>query len=345
MNQNIRFWASPWTPPLWMKTGYETTAQGSMSGWQPSYYDGGNYVTGNTTDLNTYAQYYTKWVQAYKAAGINIEYVSPQNEPGYQQNYPSCLWDSATYVNWVKVLGPAMSTIGVKVMLGTLSNNSSGQDETTANAVLADATAKSYVTVAGAQWGVLDDVNSGSFSAGGLPIWASETKCGNYPWQTSAQAAVTTNGIITTPAVAAYNSSQAPNDQAYGVEQWVYIRTAITKGKVVAYNAWNMVLNNTGLGNDTSRDWKQDALLVANGGTVTATPAYYVFRHLSQYVVPGATVVGTTGGDAVAFKNPDGSLVAAMYNSGSAATYIVQIGGKKLQFSMPANGWATVVLP
>ena len=111
----------------------------------------------------------------------------------------------------------------------------------------------------------------------------------------------------------------------------------------MAYNAWNMVLNNTGLGNDTSRDWKQDALLVANGGTVTATPAYYVFRHLSQYVVPGAKVVGTSGGDAVAFKNPDGSIVAAMYNSGSAATYIVQIGGQKLQFSMPANGWATVV--
>ena len=51
----------------------------------------------------------------------------------------------------------------------------------------------------------------------------------------------------------------------------------------------------------------------------------------------------TTGGDAVAFKNPDGSLVAVMYNSGSSVSnYTVAIGGKKLQFSMPANGWATV---
>jgi glucosylceramidase len=53
-------------------------------------------------------------------------------------------------------------------------------------------------------------------------------------------------------------------------------------------------------------------------------------------------VVGTTGGDAVAFKNSDGSIVAAMYNSGAAATYVVAVGGKKLQFAMPANGWATV---
>ena len=32
-----------------------------------------------------------------------------------------------------------------------------------------------------------------------------------------------------------------------------------------------------------------------------------------------------------------------MYNSGPAKTTTVAVGGKKLQFAMPANGWATVV--
>ena len=42
-------------------------------------------------------------------------------------------------------------------------------------------------------------------------------------------------------------------------------------------------------------------------------------------------------------RQPDGSLVAAMYNSGAANNaYVVSIGGKKLQFAMPASGWATV---
>jgi len=82
---------------------------------------------------------------------------------------------------------------------------------------------------------------------------------------------------------------------------------------------------------------------VVDGGKINPTPAYYVFRHLSQYVVPGATVVGTTGGDAVAFKNPDGSLVAVVFNSGGAnANYVVAFGAKKFQFAMPGNGWATV---
>jgi hypothetical protein len=32
-----------------------------------------------------------------------------------------------------------------------------------------------------------------------------------------------------------------------------------------------------------------------------------------------------------------------MYNSGAAnSSYVVSIGGKNLQFAMPASGWATV---
>jgi glucosylceramidase len=223
-----------------------------------------------------------------------------------------------------------MKAINVNVMLGTLSNymDNGHADLDISSAVLADSTAKGFVTVAGVQWGVLDQVVKGT-TIGSLPIWATEHKCGNYPWNPSGYPK--------------YNSSQAPNDQAYGVESWGYIRDAINKAKVTSYSAWNMILDKGGLGNDTSRDWKQDALLVADSGKITATPAYYVFRHVAQYVVPGATVVGTSGGDAIAFKNPDGSLVAAMYNSGSAnSNYIVSIGGKKLQFAMPAAGWATV---
>jgi glucosylceramidase len=80
---------------------------------------------------------------------------------------------------------------------------------------------------------------------------------------------------------------------------------------------------------------------VANSGSLTMTPAYYVYRHFSQFVAPGAKVVGTSGGDAVAFKNPDGSLVAVMHSTSASTSYVLAIGGKKLQFSMP-NGWATV---
>ena len=324
VKSDLRFWASPWTPPAWMKKDYKKDAPNPPGGnaKKPSYYDGGS-MSSDTTILAAYAQYYTKFVQGYKEKGINVEIVSPQNEPGYDQNYPSCLWDKTIYTTWIgKYLGPAMKSLNVGVMLGTMSNPD--KDIDTGNAAYSDATAKPFLVVAGVQWGVLDKVISGT-KFGDLPIWASEQKAGNYPWDS------------------AYNKTQAPNDQAYGVETWGFIRDAITKGKVTSYSAWNMVLDKVGLGIDTTRDWRQDALLVADGGKVNATAAYYVFRHLSQYVVPGGNVVGTSGGDAIAFKNPDGSIVAVIYNSGSASNnFVVSIGGRKLQFAMPGSGWATV---
>jgi len=109
---------------------------------------------------------------------------------------------------------------------------------------------------------------------------------------------------------------------------------------------WNMVLDTVGASIDTTRVWPQNALLTVDPATraLNVTPTYYVFRHLSQFVAPGAKVVATSGGDAVAFKNPDGSLISVLFNSGPAKTMIVAAAGKKLEFAMPSNGWATVVI-
>jgi glucosylceramidase len=336
VNPALKFWASPWTPPVWMKTGFKKNSGADMnaSAKKPSYYDGGN-MKSDAAILTAYADYYKKFVQGYKDMGINIDIVSPQNEPGYDQNYPSCLWDATTYKTFIgKYLGPAMQPLNVKIMLGSLSNDAT--DFSIAQSAASDPTAKPFLAVIGAQWNTLDKAKLDGLNSG-LPVWASEHKCGNYPWNPS------TGCGDASDSCPAYNSSKAPNDQAYGVESWKYIRNAIKTVKVTSYNAWNMVLDASGLGIDTTRDWKQDALLVASGSSVTPTPAYYVFRHLSQYVVPGANVVGTTGGDAVAFKNPDGSIVAVVYNSGAAnSSFVVAIGSKKYQFSMPSNGWATL---
>jgi glucosylceramidase len=315
---DIRFWASPWSPPTWMKTGPYNPNTGASH----SNFDGGVMKSDDAT-LQALALYLVKFVQAYAEQGINVEVVSPQNEPNYQQNYPSCHWDTATFVTFAgKYLGPALTTANLttRIMDGTLSNPSGDAD--IGQSVLRDATAKGYVKAIGVQWGMSDasPVSTLKGLAGGISIWLSETKCG---------------GTIG-------STAPAPNDFNYGHDTWGYITAAIKNG-LTAYNAWNMVLDKGGLGIDDTRKWPQNALLVADSGTVTATPAYYVFRHFSQFVDPGAKRVDATGGDAVAFKNPDGSLVAVMYNSGSASnSYVVAVGGKKLQFAMPASGWATV---
>ena len=58
------------------------------------------------------------------------------------------------------------------------------------------------------------------------------------------------------------------------------IRDWVTAG-VNSYNAWNMVLDTVGKSLD---GWPQDALLVVDrtAKTLTATAAYYAFRHFSR---------------------------------------------------------------
>ena len=316
---DLHFWASPWTPPTWMKSSPFQT------GNVVSAFDGGTMKSDDAT-LSAHAKYFVKFVQAYGEQGIKIETVAPQNEPNFGQNYPSCLWGTDTFVKFIgQFLGPQLKAASptTNIMLGTMSNGDAGKDPAIVSAVLADATAKSFIKMIGLQWGMSSASAIAGSKSSGFPMWQTEHKCGNYPW------------------MAATYKPTAPNDQAYAVESWGLIRDWIKAG-VSVYSAWNMVLDPVGKGNDTTRDWAQNALLLVDGTKLVITPTYYVFRHLSQYVEPGAKFVTSTGGDALAFKNPDGKIVTVLYNSGAAKTAIVSAGGKLFSFAMPAAGWATV---
>jgi len=337
VNPGLRFWAVPWTPPVWMKTGYKTDSAAGNGGpaVKPSYFDGGT-MKSDDAILSAYAQYLVKFVQAYKGEGIDVEAIAPQDEPAFDQNYPSCVWDDATYTRFVGgFLGPALTSAGLatRLMAGTLADYQRDLDRLTM--VMSDAAAKPFIKYIGVEWDLLDKVEQTPLTYT-VPVWATEHKCGNYPFYPSGRPATST-----TPAIGPYTEPPA-NDQSYAIETWWYIRDAIKRARVTAYNAVHLVLDAGGKGNDTSRDWAQDSLLTVSGGAITKTQAYYVFRHFSQFVAPGAVVVTTAGGDAVAFKNPDGSLVTVVFSSAGKADYVVAIGGKKLRFAIPAGGWATL---
>jgi glucosylceramidase len=344
INPSLHLWASPWTPPTWMKTG-----SGSVNGTSCAFMDGNNFDGGcmqagtNNDNLKALALYLSKWVTAYAGAGITVEAIHPQNEPNYSTPYSSCLWTSALYDQFIaSYLGPTMATNNptTQIWLGTMSNNNSGTDPAVITAVTGDSTAMKYIKGFGLQWN-MKPVISGLPK--GLPIMQTEHQCGNYPFSVSGE----------NPPPGPTNTTMAPNDWTYGAESWGLIRDWLKDG-VNSYSAWNMVLDTLGAGNASGRSppWYQNALLIVDRSAkkLTATPAYYVFRHLSQYVIPGATRVGTTTTvttlDVLAFKNADGSIVTVMYNSGTAAQATrLAVGTAKLQFTVPANGFATVFYP
>ncbi|KYG05508.1 glucosylceramidase [Sorangium cellulosum] len=312
----LHLWASPWTPPTWMKSN--------------GAFDGGR-MKDDASTLQAYALYLAKFVEAYAGEGITIEAVHPQNEPNYETRYPSCTWTGPLMAKFIGThLGPTFADRGLtaQIYLGTMSNNESGKDGAIISAVTGDATAMGYVKGFGLQWNMMSSASG--LRSRNLPIVQTEHKCGNYPW----------NPAGSPP----FDAQKAPNDHAYAEESWGLIRDWIKAG-VTSYSAWNMVLDTAGKNLDSERPWPQNALLTVDTAakTLNVTPVYHVFRHVSGYVDPGAMRVATTGGDALAFKNPDGSIVTILYNSGNAAKMtVLDVAGKKLQFSIPAHGWATV---
>lgn len=316
----VTLWASPWSPPAWMKDS------GKIDGTD-AYNNDGTFESHMLSDpqiLEAYALYFARFIEEYAGEGLTIAHVQPQNEPGYATRYPSCLWDQNLLGTFVgSYLGPTLEERGLdtEIWFGTLSNDAT--DPQMINGLTAEG--KAYVTGVGLQWNTISI--AGSLADQGYFVMQSEHKCGNYPWET-----------------ATFNPNQPPNDHAYGEESWGLIKQWLEAG-VHIYSAWNMVLDTEGKNNDGPRPWPQNALLVVDrqAQTLTPTPAYYVFRHLSQFVDPGAVRLGTSGGDALAFKNPDSSIAVVLHNGNaqdSATT--VAVGGTTVQVTIPARGWATL---
>lgn len=76
----LRFFASPWSPPTWMKF--------------PKAYNYGRLVM-TEENLQAYALYFRKFLESYAAEGVRIAAVCPQNEIFADQKFPSCLYSPA----------------------------------------------------------------------------------------------------------------------------------------------------------------------------------------------------------------------------------------------------------
>src|SRR5690606_37498817 len=186
VKNDVRYWASPWTPPPWAKSG--TTEK---DGYDKGYF--------NSMYYEEYADFFVSWIQAYEAEGIPIDAVMPQNEPGWAQRYPTCHWGVATesLPSGGVELAEGQITLGTfidqhlfraiddaglstKVWFGTLSNDR--YFETYWNDVRTRPNASRLAGVA-LQWETI--VRVPSLTQEGHVVMQSEHRCGNYPWGTT----------------------------------------------------------------------------------------------------------------------------------------------------------------
>jgi glucosylceramidase len=309
---DLRLWALPWTPPTWMK--------------QNGGFDGGSIIESPNV-MWAYALYLARFIQAYDERGIDIEALHPQADPEFEFDYPSCLWTSSVLLTFLSdhlIPTLAAEDVGVDLWLGTLTGNQADQ---WANELMGNSVVQSSVKGFGLQWGAFD-VADGVVGVYGWPVMQTEHKPGNFPFINDGT----------------FDPSRAPNDHGHAVESWAFIYEWITAG-VNSYSAWNMILDTVGLDLDVVRPWPKSSLLAVDRTTrqLYVTPAYYVFRHLSYFVDPGAVRIGTTGEQALAFQNPDGSIITVVFNPDADAKDVtLAVKETLLEFTVPGQGWATV---
>lgn len=346
-NPELRIWASPWCPPAWMKTNkhYANTSteaikqqyiamyknrpadavqeeSGSVSMWnvdnglEPAKQikEGEDGFIQEEKYLEAYARYFGKFIDAYRQKGIDIYMVMPQNEPNSAQWYPACTWTPQGLNNFLKYLGPEMEKRGVDVYLGTMERADTSLWET----ILGNAESAKYIKGMGFQWAGGQALPVLHQKYPELKVYQSEQECGD-----------------------------GKNDLAGASHSWNLMRHYLSNG-ANGYFYWNISLLEGGV---SHWGWHQNSLVTVNEANKTFKfmPEYYVMKHVSHYVLPGAKVL-KLGGDcknALAFLNTDGSLVVVLGNqTDKVLTLNLQFGKQKQAFDvqLAAQSLSTLII-
>lgn len=277
-------------------------------------YAGGS-ITWDSLTLTAYALYLEKCVFAYQAAGLNFTAVFVQNEPECASGYPTCTWSPQNLHDFIRLyLGPKFRTDSVpaQIWLSTINDTSFTN---AAVPSLSDSICRSYLTGIGYQWGGYQAMGTQYKLYPSVPFWQTETECGN------------------------------------GENTWWWADTQYSNRKFAfdsgarAFFEWNMVLEKSGM---SSWGWQQSAMISIDTGlkSVTWNPEYYVSKHFSYFIQPGAKYIKTKGtyNDRVAFLNPNGDIVIVVRNNqDSACVTGIKIGSWMFLPTIAANSFNTFV--
>lgn len=331
-NPSLKLWASPWSPPTWMKYNKHYAARSALGNINFKSDEYGMDMTGINNGLDSgkegkegtnmfiqeekyfkaYALYFSKFIQAYRQQQINIGMVMPQNEFNSAQVFPSCTWTAAGLVKFISYLGPQMQTLGVKVFFGTVER----ANEKLVDTILTDLQSRKYIKGVGFQWAGKGAIAAIHQQYPDLTLYQTEQECGN-----------------------------GKNDWKYCVYTWGLMKHYFTNG-ANAYMYWNTSLKQGGI---STWGWKQNSLVSVDtvNKTYTYNYEYYLLKHLSHFVKPGAKLLSTSGSfdNLLAFINPDKSIVIVVQNDSDKEKKLrIKAGNKMIAPSLQAGTFNTFVV-
>jgi glucosylceramidase len=108
INPELKFFASPWSPPAWMKTSGRI---------------GGGRI--NPEHFRRFAEYLARFIEAYREEGIEIHAITIQNEPEYAPDtYPTCRWTAKEQRDFIRDhLGPVFQAHRLSTLIWCFDHN------------------------------------------------------------------------------------------------------------------------------------------------------------------------------------------------------------------------------
>jgi glucosylceramidase len=333
LNPSLKVLASPWSPPAWMKTG-DSLVGGRLKD-DPAVY-------------NAYARYLVKFVKAYAAAGVPVDFLTVQNEPQNRKPnaYPGTDMPVRQEAAVIEALGPMLRAVSPRTKIlgydhnwtthpGDVGSTPPGEDPETNYPY-------QLLSTPAARWiaGTAYHCYSGDPSA-----------------QSALQKAFPEKGIWFTECSGSHGPNDTPPQIFRGTLTWHArnLMLGTTRNWAKSVVNWNIALDSTGGPHLGGCDTCTGLVTLQPDGTVTTDAEYYTIGHLSKFVRPGAvrigsTSYGTTGWNGqlmdAAFRNPDGSTALVVHNENDdPRSFAVALGDQSFEYTLPGGAVATFTWP
>jgi len=309
-NPSLKIFASPWSPPGWMKIS------GKMDGGTDDNREQ-NMLINDPEIHKAYALYFSKYVQAYAENGITIDRLLIQNETDMNPKYPGCnMYPEQMADLAFNYIRPQFEKDDLKTELwaGTFRD---------VDQVGSRPDAQNFMALEGAM--EIDGV--------GLQYCPPKTLLelkAKYP----ELKIMHTEGVCNR----GQNSIQQAKKRFSEVANWL-------NAGCENYCYWNMVLNET---STSAWDWPQNSLINIDRqtGIVTYNPDYATISLFSRFIRPGdQSVKVDTPKDiiAIAVKNESRLVVFLQNATDSALKQNIDIDGQLSTVELPSNSVSAVV--
>ena len=311
----LTMFASPWTPPAFMKTNNDLLHGGHL---KPEF-------------RQAWANYYTKFIRAYAKEGIPIWGITVQNEPMATQRWESCVYTAEEERDFLKsFLGPTMkrAALGdVKIIAWDHNRDLIWQRAST---ILADPAAAKYVWGIGYHW-------YEPWSGGDMMFDNVRLVREAFP----DKKLFFTEGTV---------DSFKPAD----INNWrlgeYYGRSMINdfNDGCVGWTDWNVLLDEQGGPNHVGNFCFAPVHADTRTGELTYTNSYWYIGHFSKFMKPGARRIACSPSRSAllstAFVNPDGKVSVVVMNKGDKQlTYYLWMNGNAAEVNSPPHSIQTLV--